>query len=56
MKFSRILFSPTAILLTLVGAAYSQEGALNPDPHDTTAQDLDYFVWLIRGRGKRTPL
>ena len=32
MKFSRILFSPTAILLTLVGAAYSQEGALNPDP------------------------
>src|ERR1700694_4015062 len=22
---------------------------LVPDPHDTTAQDLDYFVWLIRG-------
>ena len=20
---------------------------LVPDPHDTTAQDLDYFVWLI---------
>ena len=23
---------------------------LLPDPHETTAQDLDYFVWLIRGR------
>src|ERR1700759_4914568 len=22
---------------------------LVPDPHETTAQDLDYFVWLIRG-------
>src|SRR5258705_6909110 len=22
---------------------------LAPDPHETTAQDLDYFVWLIRG-------
>jgi len=21
---------------------------LSPDPHDSTAQDLDYFVWLIR--------
>ncbi len=25
---------------------------LVPDPHDTTAQDLDYFVWLIRGHGR----
>src|ERR1700752_5438999 len=25
---------------------------LSPDPHDTTAQDLDYFVWLIRGGGR----
>src|SRR5260370_30226308 len=25
---------------------------LLPDPHETTAQDLDYFVWLIRGRGR----
>ena len=25
---------------------------LIPDPHDTTAQDLDYFVWLIRGHGR----
>ena len=25
---------------------------LVPDPHDTTAQDLDYFVWLIRGGGR----
>src|ERR1044071_5013344 len=25
---------------------------LAPDPHDTTAQDLDYFVWLIRGGGR----
>lgn len=24
---------------------------LQPDPHDTTAQDLDYFVWLVRGHG-----
>jgi glyoxylase-like metal-dependent hydrolase (beta-lactamase superfamily II) len=22
---------------------------LAPDPHESTAQDLDYFVWLIRG-------
>ncbi len=25
---------------------------LVPDPHETTAQDLDYFVWLIRGSGR----
>jgi glyoxylase-like metal-dependent hydrolase (beta-lactamase superfamily II) len=25
---------------------------LVPDPHDTTAADLDYFVWLIRGAGR----
>src|SRR6195952_5619578 len=25
---------------------------LQPDPHETTAQDLDYFVWLIRGHGR----
>src|SRR5437588_12623260 len=25
---------------------------LVPDPHDTTAQDLDYFVWLIRRGGR----
>src|SRR6188508_853479 len=25
---------------------------LLPDPHETTAQDLDYFVWLIRGHGR----
>jgi hypothetical protein len=25
---------------------------LLPDPHETTAQDLDYFVWLIRGGGR----
>jgi glyoxylase-like metal-dependent hydrolase (beta-lactamase superfamily II) len=25
---------------------------LIPDPHETTAQDLDYFVWLIRGGGR----
>jgi len=24
---------------------------LVPDPHDSTAADLDYFVWLIRGAG-----
>ena len=25
---------------------------LQPDPHETTAQDLNYFVWLIRGGGR----
>src|SRR4051795_3307948 len=25
---------------------------LVPDPHETTAQDLDYFVWLVRGGGR----
>ncbi|HEX9468782.1 MAG TPA: N-acyl homoserine lactonase family protein, partial [Bradyrhizobium sp.] len=25
---------------------------LLPDPHETTTQDLDYFVWLIRGHGR----
>ena len=25
---------------------------LSPDPHETTASDLDYFVWLIRGGGR----
>src|SRR3984957_7072196 len=25
---------------------------LLPDPHETTAQDLDYFVGLIRGSGR----
>ncbi|MGJ4899604.1 MULTISPECIES: N-acyl homoserine lactonase family protein [unclassified Bradyrhizobium] len=25
---------------------------LQPDPHDSTAQDLDYFVWLIRRDGR----
>ncbi len=25
---------------------------LVPDPHETSAQDLDYFVWLIRGCGR----
>jgi glyoxylase-like metal-dependent hydrolase (beta-lactamase superfamily II) len=25
---------------------------LLPDPHETTAQDLDYFVWLIRTPGR----
>ena len=25
---------------------------LSPDPHETAAADLDYFVWLIRGGGR----
>ncbi len=25
---------------------------LLPDTHETSAQDLDYFVWLIRGGGR----
>jgi hypothetical protein len=46
MRFSRVLFSPTAILLTLVGAAYSQEGALNPDPPKglTSQQIIEKFA------------
>lgn len=27
-----------------------QMNFINPDPHETTASDLDYFVWLIRGQ------
>jgi glyoxylase-like metal-dependent hydrolase (beta-lactamase superfamily II) len=26
-----------------------QMNFLSPDPHETAAQDLDYFVWLVRG-------
>ena len=29
-----------------------QMNFLSPDPHETTAQALDYFVWLIRGGGR----
>src|ERR1044072_7375561 len=29
-----------------------QMNFLAPDPHETSAQDLDYFVWLIRGHGR----
>jgi glyoxylase-like metal-dependent hydrolase (beta-lactamase superfamily II) len=29
-----------------------QMNFLQPDPHDTIAADLDYFVWLIRGGGR----
>ncbi len=29
-----------------------QMNFLQPDPHDTVAQDLDYFVWLIRSGGR----
>jgi glyoxylase-like metal-dependent hydrolase (beta-lactamase superfamily II) len=29
-----------------------QMNYLIPDPHETAAQDLDYFVWLIRGGGR----
>src|ERR1700746_721187 len=25
---------------------------LSPDPHETAAQALDYFVWLVRGEGR----
>jgi len=41
MKFSRVLFSPAAILLTLVASAFSQEGPLNPDPpKGVTSQEI----------------
>ena len=26
---------------------------ITPDPHETAASDLDYFVWLIRGGGRK---
>jgi glyoxylase-like metal-dependent hydrolase (beta-lactamase superfamily II) len=29
-----------------------QMNYLAPDPHETAAADLDYFVWLIRGGGR----
>ena len=29
-----------------------QMNYLQPDPHETAAADLDYFVWLIRGDGR----
>jgi glyoxylase-like metal-dependent hydrolase (beta-lactamase superfamily II) len=29
-----------------------QMNYLQPDPHETAAADLDYFVWLIRGQGR----
>ena len=29
-----------------------QMNFLSPDPHETSAQDLDYFVWLVRGYGR----
>jgi glyoxylase-like metal-dependent hydrolase (beta-lactamase superfamily II) len=29
-----------------------QMNYLIPDPHETAAQDLDYFVWLVRGGGR----
>ena len=29
-----------------------QMNFLTPDPHETTASDLDYFVWLVRGGGR----
>ena len=29
-----------------------QMNYLQPDPHETAAADLDYFVWLIRGNGR----
>lgn len=25
---------------------------LSPDPHETAALDLDYFIWLVRGNGR----
>ena len=29
-----------------------QMNFLTPDPHETTASDLDYFVWLVTGGGR----
>jgi glyoxylase-like metal-dependent hydrolase (beta-lactamase superfamily II) len=29
-----------------------QMNFLTPDPHETAASDLDYFVWLVRGDGR----
>jgi hypothetical protein len=35
-----------------VAAHAPHESSCCPDPHETSAQDLDYFVWLIRGGGR----
>jgi glyoxylase-like metal-dependent hydrolase (beta-lactamase superfamily II) len=29
-----------------------QMNSMSPDPHETAAADLDFFVWLIRGNGR----
>lgn len=50
------LLQPTyeiyAIRYATMTARTPQMNHLSPDPHETTAADLDYFVWLIRGKNR----
>ncbi len=41
-----------ALRYATMSARTPQMNFLSPDPHDTTAQPLDYFVWLVRGGGR----
>jgi glyoxylase-like metal-dependent hydrolase (beta-lactamase superfamily II) len=41
-----------ALRYATMSARTPHQNFLVPDPHDTTAQDLDYFVWLVRGNGR----
>jgi glyoxylase-like metal-dependent hydrolase (beta-lactamase superfamily II) len=41
-----------AIRYATMAARTPHMNYLHPDPHETAAADLDYFVWLIRGGGR----
>jgi glyoxylase-like metal-dependent hydrolase (beta-lactamase superfamily II) len=41
-----------ALRYTTMSPRTAQMNYLAPDPHETSAQDLDFFVWLIRGAGR----
>src|SRR3981189_3126445 len=41
-----------AIRYATISARPPHRNYLAPDPHEATARDLDYFVWLISGGGR----
>lgn len=41
-----------AIRYATMSSRTPQMNFLQPDPHETAASDLDYFVWLIRQNGR----
>lgn len=45
-------FEVYAIRYATMSPRTPQMNYLAPDPHDTAAADLDYFIWLIRGSGR----